>query len=241
MKNKLKKLTAALLALVMASGLFAVMPLTASAAEFQTEPMIAASSGRNRVFILKSDGTVWTWQMTGITYPQQVPNLSGITVIASGTGGSPGHTLALKNDGTVWAWGDNYFGQLGDGTTTNRNIPVQVQNISEVTAIAAGDFFSLLLKSDGTVWARGSNYCGELGNGTTDRAPHPTLTQVQGLSGITDIAAGGSYSLALKDDGTVWAWGYHGYGHFSTSSVTDSPIPVQVQNLSEISQQPDKP
>ena len=62
-------------------------------------------------------------------------------------------TRAIKSDGTVWAWGDNYQGQLGDGTTTNRNTPVQVSGLTGVTAIAAGVGHTVAIKGDGTVWA----------------------------------------------------------------------------------------
>jgi len=75
------------------------------------------------------------------------------------------HTMALKSDGTVWAWGYNSYGQLGDGTTTNRSTPVQVSSLSNVTAIAGGNSHSLALKSDGTVLAWGGNYVANWGMG----------------------------------------------------------------------------
>lgn len=83
------------------------------------------------------------------------------------------HSLALKEDGTVWACGNNTHGQLGDGTSTDRNTPVQVNNLSGVTAIAAGYFHSLALKEDGTVWAWGYNYYGQLGDGTKTNRKTP--------------------------------------------------------------------
>jgi len=63
------------------------------------------------------------------------------------------HVVALSSDGTIWAWGSNQFGQLGDGTTTDRRTPVQVRGISSVTQVAAGAGFTLALRDDGTVWA----------------------------------------------------------------------------------------
>jgi hypothetical protein len=79
------------------------------------------------------------------------------------------HSLALKSDGTVWAWGYNGEGSvLGDGTTTDRKTPVQVKNLSGVTAIAAGTDHSLALKNDGTVWAWGH---APLGNGSPVASP----------------------------------------------------------------------
>jgi len=63
------------------------------------------------------------------------------------------HTVALREDGTVWAWGVNHRGQLGDGTTTNRNTPIQVQDLSNVVSISIGSDHNVALKGDGTVWA----------------------------------------------------------------------------------------
>ena len=85
---------------------------------------------------------------------------SRVTKIAVGGG----HTIVLKSDGTVWTWGYNGFGQLGDGTTTNRTTPVQVSGLTGVTAIATGGYHTVALKNDGTVWVWGGNQDAELGN-----------------------------------------------------------------------------
>ncbi|MBI4331705.1 MAG: hypothetical protein HY673_10540, partial [Chloroflexi bacterium] len=106
------------------------------------------------------------------------------------------HSLALKSDGTVRAWGLNDSGQLGNGTTTGSNVPVQVSGLSGAAAIAGGIFHSLALKFDGTVRAWGLNAYGQLGDGTTTDSNIPV--QVNGLSGVVAIAAGGFHSLAIK-------------------------------------------
>lgn len=201
-------------------------------------------TGDNSSFALKSDGTVWAW---GDTYgqfgaggsetsniPVQVPGLTGITAIAAG---KANHALALKGDGTVWAWGYNPFGQLGDGSTTDHlDTPVQVSNLAGITAIAAGVNHSLALKGDGTVWAWGMNAAGELGDGTGgDRTLNHNSdvpVQVSNLTDITAITAGSDHSLALKGDGTVWAWGYNEFGQLGDGTVTDRNAPVQVSGLS---------
>ncbi|MDR1564769.1 MAG: hypothetical protein LBS74_07415 [Oscillospiraceae bacterium] len=90
------------------------------------------------------------------------------------------HTIALMEDGTVWAWGQNDFGQLGDGTTTNRLSPVQVSGLSNVTTVSAGYNHNLALKSDGTVWAWGQNSYGQIGDGTTTSRRTPV--QISGLT-----------------------------------------------------------
>lgn len=128
--------------------------------------------------------------------------------------GGYGHSLALRDDGTVWAWGANTFGQLGDGTGTDRLDPVQVVGLTNIVAIAAGDYHSLALRSDGTVWAWGDNFYGQLGDGTPTGRIAPV--QVVGLTGITAISAGVTHSLAVRSDGSVWAWGWY-------STANDAP------------------
>ncbi len=151
---------------------------------------------------LKSDGTVWTWALSNT--PVQVPGLSSVTALAGGWG----HSLALKSDRTVWTWGFNSNGQLGNGTFTDSNTPVQVLgpggvgSLTGVTAIAGGSEQSLALKSDGTVWAWGGNGEGELGNGTLTESNTPVQVLGPGgvgfLTGVTAVATEFRHSLALN-------------------------------------------
>jgi len=90
------------------------------------------------------------------------------------------HTIALKSDGTVWTWGENESGQLGNGTTTSSNIPVQVYEISNITAIESGYLYNIVLKSDGTMWGWGSNTAGQLGTATFTSSNTPI--EINGLS-----------------------------------------------------------
>lgn len=129
------------------------------------------------------------------------------------------HTLVLRLDGTVWGCGKNLYGQLGTGTTTDSSIPVQVNGLTAVDAVVAGDVHSLALKADGTVWAWGYNGQGQLGDGTiSDRL---TPVQVSGLTGVVSVAAGDQHSLAMQTDGTVWAWGHNGYGLLGDGTWTN--------------------
>src|SRR5262245_25767321 len=75
-------------------------------------------------------------------------------------------SVGEAGDNVAWAWGLNRFGQIGDGTKTNRLMAVQVQNLSGVLTISGGGDYSLALKTDGTVWAWGENADGQLGDGT---------------------------------------------------------------------------
>ena len=188
-----------------------------------------------------NDGTVWAWGDNawgelgdGTTVdrlvPVEVQNLSGVTAVAAG---ASGFTFAVKNDGTVWAWGGNSGAQLGDGTTINRLLPVPVQNLSGVTAVAAGAWHGLALRNDGTVWAWGNNNYGQLGDGTSGTL-RSTPVQVQNLGGVKAIAAGGDHSLAVINDGTVLAWGRNNFGQLGDGTTIDRALPVPVQNLSGI-------
>ncbi len=128
----------------------------------------------------------------------------------------------MKAEGSVWAWGSNEFGQLGDGTTIDRNTPVRVGELTDIIAIAAGYQHGLALKGDGTVWAWGRNQDGQLGADTTVLGSMVDLArpnQVTALSGITATGAGRWHSLAVGGDGTVWTWGYNGDGQLGTAST----------------------
>jgi len=142
------------------------------------------------------------------------------------------HTFALKPDGSVSGWGYNDFGQLGDGTNTDKNIPVEMTGIEDVKAVACGWLHTVAVKLEGTVWAWGDNSFGQLGDKTYTSKNIPV--QVEGLSDVVAIACGGFYTTALKADGTVWAWGDNVNGQLGDGTNKKSNIPVQVCCLKDV-------
>jgi alpha-tubulin suppressor-like RCC1 family protein len=142
------------------------------------------------------------------------------------------HNLAVKTDGTVRAWGLNTNGQLGDGSTTQRNTPIAPSGLTGIARVAAGKSHSLALRTDGTVRAFGLNTNGQLGDGSTTQRTSPVA--VSTLTGITRIATGASHSLALKSDGTVWAWGLNANGQLGDGTTTQRTAPVKLTTLSGI-------
>ena len=144
--------------------------------------------------------------------------MAGATAIAAG--GS--HSLTMHADGTVWGFGEPVSGQLGrdyvnldfftPGPVSGLQVPTMYPGGNRPLAVAAGTNHSLVLRSDGTVWAFGSNGYGQLGNNTVSGNPNPTPSIVVGLSGAGAISAGGTHSLVLRSDGTVWAFGSNTYG-----------------------------
>jgi alpha-tubulin suppressor-like RCC1 family protein len=217
----------------------------------------AIVSGGYHTIVIKKDGTAWAWGYNkygqlgdGTRDERSAPVLA--TLRAAGThladaaakssgkksdasviacAGGMDHTIALMSDGTVWTWGINTFGQLGDGTKRNfRVLPMQVEGISGVVAVSAGNWHSVALKADGTVWAWGDNQSGQIGDGSAflNRA---APVQVAGLSGITHIACGETYTIALKNDGTVWAWGSNRMKFWKEKAVIFKNVPAQVNGL----------
>ncbi len=156
--------------------------------------------------------------------PVEVAGVSGITSISAGKNWS----LATLSGGTVEAWGENFFGQLGDGTKVASAVPEAVSGLTGVATVSAGSGFSLALMEGGTVMAWGRGDLGQLGNGDSlgpeicaqGSACSETPVSVTGLSDVVAISAGGSHSLALLGDGTVMAWGANEHGQLGDGTIS---------------------
>jgi hypothetical protein len=215
--------------------------------------ILAVAAGLDHSLVLAHDGSVWAWGHnawgqvgTGaattdgcdcVPVPARVvdPNdasgvLTGVVAVAAGDY----HSLALKGDGSVWAWGYNDVGELGDrhtGYGRYSAVPVRVFGLAGVRAIGAGGYHSLAVTGDGRVWAWGHNTYGELGNGRTtcNICANWAPSRVRGLAGATAATGGLWYSLALKADGTAWAWGNNDQGQLGDGSRQQHLTPVRVR------------
>ena len=136
-------------------------------------------------------------------------------------------TLILGSNGLVYGAGYNGTRQMGNGSTLNATAHAPVAGLTNIRRIAAGGNHALALRSDGTVVAWGYNAAGQLGGaGAANSSGYPT--QVAVLTGVSEIAAGQNHSLALKSDGTLWAWGLNAEGQLGTGNTVSTATPTQV-------------
>ena len=201
----------------------------------------AVSTGYRHTCALTASGAVQCWGSNeygqlgnGTTANQSAPVdvtglSSGVTAIAAGAT----LTCALTSGGGVQCWGNNQYGQLGDGTTSDHFTPAGVAGLSSgVQAITAGSAYTCALTESGAVQCWGANNSGHLGDGTrTNRA---TPVDVAGFSSqVTAISAGYQHTCALTVSGAVQCWGLNDWGQLGNGMTTNRLTPVDVVGFGE--------
>ena len=214
-------------------------------------------SGPEHSCALHEDGTVSCWGNNGVgqlgngqsgdsavsSVPVRVAGITDATAIAAGAE----HSCALREDGTISCWGANWYGQLGNGQSTDdstsnssiSSVPVEVEGITDATAIASKSQHSCALREGGTISCWGANGSGQLGNGTENSPSLPL--EVVGITDATAIATGIGYSCALHEGGTMSCWGDNTHGQLGNGQSTgdwrdnsaDSSVPVQVEGITD--------
>jgi alpha-tubulin suppressor-like RCC1 family protein/uncharacterized protein (DUF2141 family) len=193
-------------------------------------------------FTVNAAGT----QITGVvvpagaqTGPVTATNGAGTSAVGTalfsrattlGAGGL--HSAQVRPDGTLWTWGYNDQGQQGNGSIANTVylVPQRVGSASNWVSVSAGQYFTLALRTDGTLWSWGKNSSGQLGRPST-ATDQGLPTQVGSAATWVSISAGADHALAVRADGTLWAWGDNTYGQLGLGDLVNRAAPVQVGSL----------
>ncbi|MFG2112171.1 Ig-like domain repeat protein [Streptomyces sp. NPDC048718] len=164
---------------------------------------------------------------TNSSTPVEVDIPDGVEITDIDAGFDFGY--ALTSEGRVLAWGANYYGQLGDGTTTSRPTPVytDLPAGTRITDISGGGNQTLAVTSDHRLLVWGYNNRGQLGDGTTTTRTRPVELTLPGGAEAESVTAGPYHSLVLTTDGRVYGWGYNAYGQLGDGTETNSLVPVQ--------------
>jgi alpha-tubulin suppressor-like RCC1 family protein len=195
------------------------------------------NAGYQHVAGIRTNGTLWTWgnnfsgqlgDNTRVSTSSPVSVVGGFTDWCQASGGRC-HTLGLRQNGTIWAWGANTAGRLGDNTTVSKSSPVSVVGeFSDWCQVSAGLDHSLAVRQNGSIWSWGCNGNGRLGDNTSVDKSSP-VSVVGGFTDWCQASAGRAHSVAIRNNGTLWSWGYNAGGQLGIgTSGTSLTSPVSV-------------
>jgi alpha-tubulin suppressor-like RCC1 family protein len=204
----------------------------------ELDRVVQLSASSNNTCALQDSGRVFCWGAgssgqngngaTGSTVPRAVVGLGDVVELRSAPEASM--QCARRRDGTVWCWGQNNVGQLGDGTTTQRNVPTQVSGLGDAAQLAIGPNHACAVRGDRTVWCWGQNNNYELGDGTTTQRTTPVQPTAYGtpIVGVTEVSVSSDHTCVRMASGIVQCWGYNAFGNLADGTTTQRPHPITI-------------
>lgn len=163
--------------------------------------------------------------------PRNIPTIvsNNISTTWDKLGGGGYNAMAIKSDGTLWGWGHStYSGQLGLNTTTDYSSPIQVGTLTDWKTISSGcGWHTLAIKANGTLWGWGANEFGQLGN-NTPIILYSSPVQIGTDTNWNIISTGQEFSAGIRNDGTLWTWGYNGRGQLGTNDFYWRSSPTHI-------------
>jgi len=203
--------------------------------------IIQISARGDHTMALTSIGTALGWgdnyygqlgngySSTYFSYATAVVGPEGLTVAQVSAGGY--HSCLLAGDGGVWCFGDNTYGQLGDGTNTPSNVPVQVSDFPGlVREICSGFDHNCAELTDGSVYCWGYGGDGQLGQGSFSNTDTPVLAALAPDLAL-HLACGNDHTCAVLTTGAMACWGDNEDGGLGNGTFSDSNVPVDVIGL----------
>ena len=192
------------------------------------------AAGERYTVAVRTDGSLWAWGdnaggRTGlgtVSGSTRAPTRIGADNDWLSVSAGWRHTVAIRVDGSLWAWGLNEGGQLGDGTTTNRNTPTRIGTATDWRFVSVGVAHTIAARTDGSLWTWGSNRDGQIGDGTTTNRNTPT--RIGTATNWASIVAGNHHTMAITTDGELWAWGNNFNGQLGDGTIINRNTPVRV-------------